>query len=90
MKPIKFTWTFENIYESKAIDIEDGAPCASLFIYNNPKSTAALINGSVSLQPGSTLSLDAFGNEQQTGTILIEFAGVGGAGWAVIGRKRYK
>jgi|LakMenE01Jun11ns_1017448.scaffolds.fasta_scaffold8191980_2 hypothetical protein len=85
----KFTWTFQNVYENTAVDIEDGATCADLFIYNNPKSNAVLINGSVALPAGQTLSLPAFGIERQEGTLLFDF-GVTGKGWITIGRKRYK
>ena len=84
----KFTWTFQNVFENKAIDIEDGATCADLFIYNNTTSVNALINGSIVLIPGSTLSLPSFGYERQEGTLIIEFSG--GNGSAVIARKRYK
>jgi len=84
----RFTWIFTPVYESTTAYIEDGAPCADVFIYNNPTSTTVLINGNIQLPPGSTLSLPAFDDERQDGTLIIEFSG--GNGSAVIARKRYK
>ena len=84
----RFTWVFTPIYASTTAYIEDGAPCADVFLYNNPKSVTALINGSIQLPPGATLSLPAFDDERQDGTLIIEFTG--GVGSLVIARKRYK
>jgi hypothetical protein len=84
----RFTWIFTPVYESTTAYIEDGAPCADVFIYNNPTSVTALINGCIQLPPGSTLSLPAFSDERQDGTLIIEFSG--GNGSAIIARKRYK
>jgi hypothetical protein len=84
----RFTWIFTPVYESTTAYIEDGAPCADVFIYNNPKSATALINGCIQLPPGATLSLPAFDDERQDGTLIIEFTGKGGN--VVIARKRYK
>lgn len=84
----RFTWIFTPVYASTTAYIEDGGPCADVFIYNNTTSVTALINGCIVLLPGSTLSLPAFDDERQDGTLIIEFNG--GNGNAVIGRKRYK
>lgn len=84
----RFTWVFTPVYASTTAYIEDGAPCADVFLYNNPKSVTALINGSIQLPPGATLSLPAFDDERQDGTLIIEFTG--GVGSLVIARKRYK
>ena len=84
----RFTWVFTPVYASTTAYIEDGAPCADVFLYNNPKSVTALINGTIQLPPGATLSLPAFDDERQDGTLIIEFSG--GVGSLVIARKRYK
>ena len=84
----RFTWVFTPVYASSTAYIEDGAPCADVFLYNNPKSVTALINGTIQLPPGATLSLPAFDDERQDGTLIIEFSG--GVGSLVIARKRYK
>lgn len=84
----RFTWVFTPIYASTTAYIEDGAPCADVFLYNNTTSVNCLINGSIILTPGSTLSLPAFDDEHQDGTLIIQFTG--GVGSLVIARKRYK
>ena len=83
-----FTWILTPIYESTTIFIEDGGACSDVFLYNNNTSVTAIINGSIILAPGSNLSLPAFGLEQQTGSITINFSG--GNGNLIVGRKRYK
>lgn len=85
----KFTWELTPYYDSGTTTASDGSDnCADLYI-TNEGTVSVIINGAHKLTTGQTLSLPAFGEEQQEGVINYQFTASGNTK-IVIGRKRYR